>query len=93
MANHKSALKRVRQNNKRQLANKTQRTRIKSVTKLVETAITEKSIEKAQENMKLAQKVIANSARKGGVLHRGTASRKISRLSKKVQTLIKAKAA
>lgn len=93
MANHKSALKRVRQNNKRQLRNKARKTQVKNVTKLVETAIAEKSIEKAQKDMKLAQKVIAKSAGKGGVLHKRTASRKISRLSRKLQALIKSKAA
>jgi small subunit ribosomal protein S20 len=93
LANHKSALKRVRQNKRRQLANKAQRTRVKNITKSVETAITEKSIEKAQENMRLAQKIISKSARKGGILHRRTASRKISRLSRKLQGLIKAKSA
>ena len=93
MANHKSALKRVRQNNKRQLGNKAQKTQVKNVTKLVETAIAEKSIEKAQKGMKLAQKVIAKSAGKSGILHKRTASRKISRLNKKLQALIKSKAA
>ncbi len=93
MANHKSALKRARQNNKRQLRNKAKKTQVKSVTKLVETAIAEKSIEKAQKGMKLAQKVIAKSAGKNGILHKRTASRKISRLSRKLQSLIKSKAA
>ncbi len=93
MANHRSALKRARQNKRRQLANKSQKTRIKNITKLLEASIAERSIEKAQENMRLAQKIIDKSARKGGVLHKRTASRKISRLSKKLQGLIRSETA
>jgi len=42
--------------------------------------------------MRLAQKAIAKTAAKG-TIHKRTASRNISRLSRKVQVLIKAQAA
>ena len=92
MANHKSALKRVRQNKKRQLRNNSKKTRIKSVVRALEAAIAEKSPAEVQEHMRLAQKAIAKTAAKG-TIHKRTASRNISRLSRKVQVLIKAQAA
>jgi len=92
LANHKSALKRVRQNKKRQLRNNSKKTRIKSVVRALEAAIAEKSPAEVQEHMRLAQKAIAKTAAKG-TIHKRTASRNISRLSRKVQVLIKAQAA
>ncbi|NOR05717.1 MAG: 30S ribosomal protein S20 [Deltaproteobacteria bacterium] len=92
MANHKSALKRARQNKERQLRNNSKKTRIKNIVKALEAAIAEKSPAEVQEHMRLAQKAIAKTAAKG-TIHKRTASRNISRLSRKVQVLIKAQAA
>ena len=92
MANHKSALKRARQNKERQLRNNSKKTRIKNVVKALEAAIAEKSPAEVQDHMRLAQKAIAKTAAKG-TIHKRTASRNISRLSRKVQVLIKARAA
>jgi small subunit ribosomal protein S20 len=89
LANHKSALKRARQNKERQLRNKSQKTKIKNIVKALEAAITEKSPAEVQEHMRLAQKAIAKTATKG-TIHKRTASREISRLSRKVQVLKKA---
>ena len=89
MANHKSALKRVRQNEKRRLRNKTRKTRIKNLSKAVETAIAEKTPEKAESYLKEAQKYIEKIGHKKGTIHRRTASRKISRLTRKVNALLK----
>ncbi len=86
MANHKSALKRDRQNKKRQLRNKSRKTRIKNLVKAIESAIAENSPEKAREQLKLAQKIIDRTASKG-TIHRRTAARKISLLSRKVNKL------
>ncbi len=92
MANHKSALKRARQNKERQLRNNSKKTKIKNVVKALEAAIAEKSPAEVQDHMRLAQKAIAKTAAKG-TIHKRTASRNISRLSKKAQVLIKAQAA
>ncbi len=92
MANHKSALKRVRQNKKRRLRNKMRKTRIKNLTKAVEAAIAEKAPELALERLKKAQSYIDKIGHKKGTIHRRTASRKISRLYKKVSSLLKATA-
>ncbi|MEA3386297.1 MAG: 30S ribosomal protein S20 [Thermodesulfobacteriota bacterium] len=92
MANHKSALKRTRQNKNRQLRNNSKKTKIKNIVKALDAAIAEKSPTEIQEHMRLAQKTIAKTAAKG-IIHKRTASRNISRLSRKVQVLIKAQAA
>lgn len=85
MANHKSALKRAGQNERRRLRNKAVTTRVKNVVKNVRTAIDENA-EDALERLNTAKSVIDNAAKKG-VLHKKTASRKISRLSRQVNAL------
>ncbi|MFP4475340.1 MAG: 30S ribosomal protein S20 [Desulfatibacillaceae bacterium] len=86
MANHKSAIKRARQNQVRNLRNRSVRTRIKNVVKQVRQAVDENSPEKAKEALHVATRVIDKGASKG-VIHRNTASRKISRLAKQVKSL------
>ncbi|HID98562.1 MAG TPA: 30S ribosomal protein S20 [Thermodesulfobacteriaceae bacterium] len=89
MANHKSALKRIRQNKKRRLRNKSRKTRVKNLIKAVEAAVENRSLEEAKEKLHLAQKIIDKTAGKK-VLHRKTAARKISRISRKVHALAQA---
>ncbi len=82
MANHKSALKRAGQNERRRLRNKAVQTRVKNVVKDVRLAVTENA-ENAVAQLNAAKSVIDNAAKKG-VLHKKTASRKISRLARQV---------
>ena len=86
MANHKSAIKRNRQNEKRSARNRGLRTQVKSHTKNVLTAVAEKNVEEAQKSLKDATTIISKVASKG-VLHSRTASRKISGLTKKVHQM------
>ena len=86
MANHKSAIKRNRQNEVRSARNRGLRTQVKSHTKTVLTAVDAKNVEEAQKSLKEATTVIAKVASKG-VLHSRAASRKISGLTKKVNQL------
>ena len=86
MANHKSALKRTRQNVNRRLRNKAVRTQVKSATKRLEAKVVDKDLQLAVAELKAAKSTIAKAAKKG-VLHRNTASRKISRLERMVNTL------
>lgn len=82
MANHKSALKRARQDEVRRLRNKSVKTRVKNIIKDVrETASTIENKESFLKNLNAAKSIIDKSAKKG-VIHKRTASRKISRLSK-----------
>lgn len=86
MANHKSAIKRNRQNEKRSARNRGLNTQVKSHIKNVLTAVEKNDAEAAQKNLKEAEVVIAKVASKG-VLHSRTASRKISGLAKKVHQM------
>ena len=85
MANHKSAIKRARQNEIRRVRNKSTKTRIKTITKNVQLAAESSSGKDAVSALNSAKSVIDNAAKKG-VIHRKTAARKISRLSKVVNT-------
>jgi small subunit ribosomal protein S20 len=86
LANHASALKRARQNEKRNLRNKARKTKIKNLVKAVEVSVSAKSADEALERLKVAQKAIDKTASKGA-MHRRTAARKISRLTKKVHAM------
>ncbi|MFY9944340.1 MAG: 30S ribosomal protein S20 [Desulfobacterales bacterium] len=86
MANHKSAVKRTRQNSNRRLRNKAVRTQVKSAARQLEAKVAEKDLQLAVAELKAAKSTIAKAAKKG-VLHRNTASRKISRLERLVNSL------
>ena len=86
MANHKSALKRAKQNLDRQMRNRSTKTRIKKVVKDVRLAATETTKEVAASKLNAAQSSIDKAAKKG-VIHKKTAARKISRLSRLVNTI------
>jgi small subunit ribosomal protein S20 len=86
LANHKSAIKRARQSEEQRVRNRSRKTRMKNVVRKLEEAIGSKSGEAATENLKLAVSIIDKTAAQG-VIHRNTASRKISRLTRKVNAL------
>ena len=85
MANHKSALKRARQNELSRLRNKAVKTRVKSIIKDVRFSVEESSNGDVMAKMIAAQTLIDKASKKG-VLHKKTAARKISRLSKLVNS-------
>lgn len=87
MANHKSALKRNRQNQLRRLRNRSNKSMMKTVVKKVLEAIELNSAEQAQEALKAAIPLIAKTAVKGSI-HKKNASRKVSRLTKRVNALV-----
>ena len=82
MANHKSALKRAGQNERRRMRNKAVQTRVKNVVKDVRLAVAQNEADSA-EKLNAAKSAIDKAAKKG-VLHKKTASRKISRLARQV---------
>ncbi len=86
MANHKSAEKRNRQSQVRRLRNRANRTRMRNLIKAVDTAIDAGSQEDAQVALKTALPLIAKTASKG-TIHKKNASRKISRLTKRVNKM------
>lgn len=83
MANTKSAKKAARQAERRTTANKARRTRMRSSMRKVEEAIASGDQEAARAALKEAEPVMARTAQKG-MVHRKTASRKVSRLSKRI---------
>ena len=83
MANHKSALKRAKQSETKRLRNKAVKTRVKHLVKMVHQAADGDSPEAALAQLNTARSAIDNAAQKG-VIHKKTASRKISRLAKRV---------
>ncbi|MBL7179346.1 MAG: 30S ribosomal protein S20 [Pseudomonadota bacterium] len=86
MANHKSAIKRAGQNEARRLRNRSTKTRVKNIIKDVRLAISEKSSEAALKKLDIAKSTIDKATKKGAI-HPKTASRKISRLSRLVNTI------
>lgn len=86
MANHKSAEKRNKQNKKRRLRNASVKSQVKTLTKEVLSAVSGKDKEASQKAIASAISGI-NKAVSKKVIHKNTASRKISRLTKKVNTL------
>lgn len=83
----KSVLKRIRQSEKRRLRNQTWKTKIKTYVKKVEETIAKNDRELLQNVLKEAIKIINKAASKG-VIHKNTASRKISRLMKKANATL-----
>ena len=83
MANHKSALKRNRQNIKRNERNKVGRTRIKNAIKSVLSEIAVNDKTEAQNALKEASRIISINISKG-VIQKRAGSRKIASLSRKV---------
>ena len=86
MANHKSAEKRIRQTATRTAVNDARRSRIRTFIKKVMTAIENKDADAAKTALQAAQPEIQRGITKG-VLHKNTAARKISRLTKQVSEL------
>jgi len=81
LANHKSAVKRARQNEIRRLRNKSVRTSIKTIIKDVRSSAGETSGSDMPIKISTVQSAIDKASKKG-VIHRRTAARKISRLHK-----------
>ena len=86
MANHKSAKKRIRRNAKRAAINRARMSRIRTFVKKVEIAIASGNATEAREALRSAQPELQRGVTRG-VIHRNTASRKISRLAARVKAL------
>jgi small subunit ribosomal protein S20 len=86
LAHHKSAIKRIKQNAKRNARNRHVTSTLKTYIKRVREAVDAKDKEAAAAALKAAIPVIDASASKG-VIHRSNASRNVSRLTILVNTL------
>ena len=86
MANTPQAKKRIRRNANRAEINHSRISRIRTFVKQVESALAAGNKKEAAEALKKAQPELARGVSRG-VLHKNTASRKLSRLSKRVASL------
>lgn len=86
MANTPQARKRVRRNARRTEFNTSRVSRIRGTIKAAEAAIESGDKKAANEALKAVQPELARGVAKG-VFHKNTASRKFSRLNKKVAAL------
>ncbi len=86
MANTKSAKKMVRKIAARTEINKARRSRMRTFIRRVETALKAGNAEEAQTAFRQAEPEIMRAAQKG-VIHKNTASRKISRLAARMRAL------
>ena len=86
MANIKSAKKRAKTNEKRRQRSVARRSDIKTATKKVLTALEEQNVEQAKKHFRIVESKVARA--KGKKLFKpNTASRKISRLAKKIASV------
>jgi small subunit ribosomal protein S20 len=86
MANSPQAKKRVRQTARRTAVNKARRSRVRTFIRKVEEAIAAGDQAAAREALRAAQPEIMRGAGKR-VLHKNTASRKVSRLNSRIKAL------
>ncbi|HVW55292.1 MAG TPA: 30S ribosomal protein S20 [Rhizobiaceae bacterium] len=86
MANTSSAKKATRKIERRTAVNRIRRSRIRSFVRKVEEALAAGDKAAAEAALKFAQPELMRAAGKG-VVHKNTASRKVSRLTKRVKSL------
>jgi small subunit ribosomal protein S20 len=86
MANTKSAQKATRVIARRTAINQARRSQLRTMVGKVEDAITAGDRSKAAEALKAAEPIIMRSVQKG-VVHKNAASRKVSRLTKRLAKL------
>jgi small subunit ribosomal protein S20 len=86
MANTPQAKKRIRRNDRREAINHSRISRIRSFIKDVESAVAAGKKDEAAQALRQAQPELARGVARG-VIHRNTASRKFSRLAKRVAAL------
>ncbi len=86
MANHLSAKKRIRSTARRTEINRTRRGRIRTYVRKVEEAIDSGDKAAAETAMQSAMPELHRGVLRG-IMHKNTAARKISRLTRRIKTL------
>jgi len=86
MANHKSAEKRIRQTEKRTLVNRSNRSRLRTQIKKLRAALLQNDKEQSTELLNPTISIIDKAVNKG-IIHKNTAARYKSRLTKHVGNL------
>ncbi|MGO3752349.1 MAG: 30S ribosomal protein S20 [Peptoniphilaceae bacterium] len=83
MANIKSAIKRIDVSRRNAARNKSVKTEMKSVIKKFENEVSAGNLDEARDLLKLVDKKLKKAATKN-IIHKNAASRKLSRLAKKL---------
>lgn len=83
MANHKDAIKRNKQNERKRLHNRRYRSMMRNQIKRIEHALEEGDIKRAEEHLPSTVSVIQRVAQKG-IIHNKQAARRVSRLYKAI---------
>jgi small subunit ribosomal protein S20 len=86
MATHKSAFKRIRQNEKRRIHNRIYRNRSRTLIKQARVAIESGNVEEAKEATRVAVRDLDMAASRG-IIHANNASRRKSRLMRQLAQL------
>ena len=86
MANHKSAVKRARQSEKRRTHNKSIRTAMRTVVKTCREALDSRDAQVASESFHAAEKSLRRAASKG-IIPKERADRAVSRLAKRLNAI------
>jgi small subunit ribosomal protein S20 len=92
MANHVSALKRVRQTARKTATNRANKSRVRSVLRAMREALGQGDLAAAQTQFRMTVSQLDKSVHKG-VFHKNTVSRYKSRLNARLKALATAKAA
>ena len=87
MAQHKSAKKRIRQNDKRRIRNRHIRTTLRSTLKRFEQNLEEQNAEELKALVNKTVSTIDTAASKG-VIHKNKAARHVSRIRRKINSLL-----
>ena len=83
---HKSTIRRARQAERRHERNRATVNTVRTLIKKVQSAVTGKKVDEAKTSLLEATSAIGKAVSKG-ILHRNTASRRISRLAHRVNAL------
>lgn len=87
MPNIKSAIKRVKTNDKRRMLNASQKSALRTAVKAADVALANNEVETAKAAVALASKKLDKAVTKG-LVHKNAASRKKSRLATKLNALL-----
>jgi small subunit ribosomal protein S20 len=86
MANHVSALKRVRQTEKRTAVNRSNKSRVRGSLRALREAIQKGDVKAANEQYRVTASALDKSVQKG-IIHANTASRYKSRLNARLKAM------
>lgn len=86
MPNIKSAIKRVKTNEKKRAQNASQKSALRTAIKKFEKLVEQGDVEAAKEALRIASKKLDKAVTKG-IIHKNTASRQKSRLAKKLNSI------